>query len=94
MSYGLGCGCDDPRLNGLDVIDHSGFVTLGAIAPSSGTSGDTYRDLGIGLAAFVAPIVYDKVAPKKWPHTKKTWQDVAVVIGLYFLGTYVARKVI
>ena len=94
------CGCGpEPRLQGLGTgyIDHSGFVTLGGlgdIAPSTTTGGEVGRDIGVGIAAFGLPILYDKLAPKKWPHTKKTWQDVAAVVGLYFLGTYLVRKVI
>ncbi len=92
---GLGCGCDDKsRFNGLGAINHNGFVTIGDLPPSTGTGGEIARDVGVGAFAFLAPILYDKTAPKKWPHTKKLWQDVAVVVGLYFLGTYVVRRVI
>lgn len=88
------CGCEGEKLHGLGAITHNGFVALGDLPPSSGTGGEVGRDIGVGIAAFGLPILYDKLAPKKWPHTKRVWQDVAVVVGLYFLGTYVVRKVI
>ncbi len=53
---------------------------------------DIKRDLTAGTTAFAFPLGYHYLAPKKWKRLGKAG-NVATVVGLYFLTSWIYGKV-
>jgi hypothetical protein len=80
INSGFGCGCDSkPK--------------LGAAADAGASHSETARDLIAAGIAFGSILVYPKVAPRKWPKPKNLWQNLGVLVGVYFATSWAYNKI-